>query len=349
MQNYLSSRARAIAPYTAGAQPQDLDVVKLNTNENPYPPSPAAISAYRNFDASRLRLYPHPEGGELRAAAAERAGLPESHVFCGNGSDEVLGFAFLAFFNGDVVFPDVTYSFYPVWAALYDISYTLLPLRDDFTIPVDTLRTQGGVVLANPNAPTGIALPLADVETVLKNNPHCVVIVDEAYCAFGAQSADCLVPKYPNLLVGAHAVQIARAGRAARGLRAGPAAPRGRPHAHQGLLQLVPAGRGSAAHGCRRLRDTRYYEAITDTIIATRERTAQRLQGLGFNVLPSSTNFVFAAKKGADASRLKACWRKTTSTCATLARRAYRSTCASASARMHRWTACLRASPISPG
>ena len=232
MQNFLSKRASIISPYTAGAQPQAKSIVKLNTNENPYPPSPAAIEAYRSFDASRLRLYPHPEGGELRTAAAALSSLPESHVFCGNGSDEILGFAFLAFFDGDIVFPDITYSFYPVWAALYDISYTLLPVKNDFTIPVNELRAQGGIVLANPNAPTGIALLLSDIETVLKNNAHCLVIVDEAYVAFGAQSADVLVRDYPNLLV----VHTLSKSHALAGLRVAYAY--GQPHLTQGLTRI---------------------------------------------------------------------------------------------------------------
>lgn len=306
VQNFLSNRARVTAPYTAGAQPQDCDIIKLNTNENPYPPSPAAINAYLNFDASRLRLYPHPDGGALRAAVSDLMDVPKSHVFCGNGSDEVLGFAFLAFYDGGILFPDITYSFYKVWAELYDISYTLLPVRDDFTIPVDELRASGGVVLANPNAPTGIALPLEDVETVLKNNPNCVVIVDEAYSAFGAESADRLVPKYPNLLV----VHTMSKSHALAGLRAAYAI--GQPHLIEGLTRVkdcfnsYPLDAAAQHMAAAALRDTKYYADITGKIIATRERTAQRLRDLGFDVLPSSTNFLFVTKKGADAPCLKA-------------------------------------------
>lgn len=306
VQNYLSSRARAVAPYTAGAQPQQSDMVKLNTNENPYPPSPAAVEAYRNFDISRLRLYPNPDGGALRAAAAQISGLPESHVFCGNGSDEVLGFAFQAFFDGGVVFPDITYSFYPVWAALYGISYSLLPVRDDFSIPADALRATGGVVLANPNAPTGIALPLSDVETILRGNAHCVVVVDEAYSAFGAQSADCLVPRYPNLLV----VHTLSKSHALAGLRAAYAL--GQPHLIEGLTRIkncfnsYPLDAAAQHIAAAALRDTGYYGTTARKVIATREATAARLTALGFDVLPSCANFLFATKKGADASRLMA-------------------------------------------
>lgn len=306
VQNFLSKRARITAPYTAGAQPQVQNIIKLNTNENPYPPSPAAIEAYRSYDAARLRLYPHPEGGELRTAAAELAGLPESHVFCGNGSDEILGFAFLAFFDGGVVFPDITYSFYPVWAALYDIPYTQLPVRDDFTIPVDDLKAPDGIVLANPNAPTGIALPLSDVETVLKNNAHCVVIVDEAYVAFGGQSADSLVAKYPNLLV----VHTLSKSHALAGLRTAYAL--GQPHLIDGLTRVkdcfnsYPLDAAAQHMAAAALRDTAYYADITRKVMDTRQRTAVRLAEMGFDVLPSSTNFLFATKKGADAPRLKA-------------------------------------------
>ena len=306
MQNMLSSKARAIAPYTAGAQPQGCDIIKLNTNENPYPPSPGAIAAYRDFNAARLRLYPHPEGGALRAAAAQICGLPENCVFCGNGSDEVLGFAFLAFFDGGIVFPDITYSFYPVWANLYGISYATLPVRDDFTIPADEVRSQGGVVLANPNAPTGIALPLSDIETVLKNNAHCVVIVDEAYNAFGAQSADSLVTQYPNLLV----VHTLSKSHALAGLRAAYAL--GQPHLIEGLTRIkdcfnsYPLDAAAQHMAAAALRDTQYYADIAGKIIATRDNTTARLAALGFDVLPSSTNFLFATKKGADAARLKA-------------------------------------------
>ena len=306
MQNFLSSRARVTAPYTAGAQPQNSDMIKLNTNENPYPPSPAAIKAYLDFDAARLRLYPHPEGGVLRTAVSELSGMPKSHIFCGNGSDEVLGFAFLAFFDADIIFPDITYSFYKVWAQLYDISYTLLPVRNDFTIPVDELRASGGIVLANPNAPTSIALPLNEVENVLKNNPNCVVIVDEAYSAFGTQSADKLVPRYPNLLV----VHTLSKSHSLAGLRAAYAL--GQPHLIEGLTRVkdcfntYPLDAAAQHMAAAALRDTKYYADITGKIIATRERIAERLRELGFDVLPSFTNFLFVTKKGADAPRLKA-------------------------------------------
>ncbi len=305
MQRYLSQKARGITPYTAGAQPQGTDNIKLNTNENPYPPSPAALDALARFDGARLRLYPRPDGGPLRAAAAKAFGLPESHVFCGNGSDEVLGFAFDAFFDSDILFPDITYSFYPVWAAYYGISYTTVPLNGDFTVPVDSMVSKGGIVLANPNAPTGIALPLSDVERILQNNTERVVIVDEAYAAFGTPSAVALIDRYPNLLV----VMTMSKSHALAGLRVGLAL--GQPHLIDALTCIkdsfnsYPLDMLAQHVGAAALLDTVYYDSISRKIIATRERTVRGLEALGFDVLPSSSNFLFASKPGLSAADLK--------------------------------------------
>lgn len=305
MQSYLSKKARGITPYTAGAQPQGTDIIKLNTNENPYPPSPAALDALARFDGTRLRLYPRPDGGPLRAAAAKVFGLPESHVFCGNGSDEVLGLAFDAFFDSDILFPDITYSFYPVWAAYYGISYSIVPLRDDFTVPVDEMVSKGGIVLANPNAPTGIALPLTDVERILQNNSGHVVIVDEAYAAFGTESAAALIDRYPNLLV----VMTMSKSHALAGLRVGLAL--GQPHLIDGLTRIkdsfnsYPVDMLAQHVGAAALLDTQYTEAAGQKIIASRERTARELVSLGFTVLPSSANFLFVSKPGVSAAQLK--------------------------------------------
>ncbi len=305
MQRYLSQKARGITPYTAGAQPQGTDIIKLNTNENPYPPSPAALDALARFDGSRLRLYPRPDGGPLRAASATVFNLPESHVFCGNGSDEVLGLAFDAFFDGDILFPDITYSFYPVWAAYYGISYTTVPLNEDFTVPVDSMVSPGGIVLANPNAPTGIALPLSGVERILQNNTKRVVIVDEAYAAFGTESAVSLISRYPNLLV----VMTMSKSHSLAGLRVGLAL--GQPHLIDALTRIkdsfnsYPLDMLAQHVGAAALLDTAYYDSIARKIIATRERTARGLQVLGFDVLPSSSNFLFASKPGFSAAQLK--------------------------------------------
>lgn len=302
---YLSRRAASITPYQAGEQPQGSGIIKLNTNENPYPPSPKALAVLRGFEGERLRLYPKPDGGSLRSAVAQSRALPEDHVFCGNGSDEVLGFAFQAFFDGDVVFPDITYSFYPVWAQLYGIGYKTVPLDADFTVPVDAL-TGGGVVLANPNAPTGIALGLEDVARILGNNREHVVIVDEAYACFGAGSAAPLIPEYPNLLI----VSTMSKSHALAGLRVAYAL--GQPHLIDGLTRIkdsfnsYPLDMIAQEAAAAALLDREYCEAMSQRIVVTRENTARRLTDLGFRVLPSRANFVFASHPGLSAAALKA-------------------------------------------
>ena len=304
MQNYLSKKAAALTPYTAGAQPAGSGIIKLNTNENAYPPSPKVFEALRGFDAGLLRLYPRPDGGVMKAAVSEVLGLPLSHIFCGNGSDEVLGFAFCAFFDGDVVFPDITYSFYPVWAALFDISYKTVPVCDDFSIPVDAL-SGGGIVLANPNAPTGIALSLEDIARVLQRNSQSVVIVDEAYAAFGARSAAPLVNDYPNLLV----VSTLSKSHGLAGLRVAYAL--GQPHLISGLERIkdsfnsYPLDTLAQVAAAAALRDKAYCEQTAQKIIATRIRTAQQLTALGFDVLPSSANFLFATHPRISAAAVK--------------------------------------------
>lgn len=304
MQNYLSKKAKSITPYTAGAQPNVKNIIKLNTNENPYPPSPKTIAAYADFDAESLRLYPRPDGGLLKETIANLYDLPQSHVFCGNGSDEVLGFAFDAFFDSNIMFPDITYSFYPVWANLFGISYKTLPLNDDYTIPVDKLIADG-IVLANPNAPTGITLSLSEIEKVLKQNINHVVIIDEAYSAFGADSACCLVRQYPNLLV----IKTLSKSHSLAGLRVGYAV--GQPHLIDGLIRIkdsfnsYPLDMVAQAVASAALSDTEYYKGTAQKIIDTREKTKARLESLGFFVLPSKTNFLFVAKPGTSALTLK--------------------------------------------
>ena len=302
--DFRSKKAKSIKPYTAGAQPKQKNMIKLNTNENPYPPSPKAIEAAKSFDSSLLRLYPRIDGGELRKTIAQLFGIDKSFVFCGNGSDEVLAFAFDAFFDGGIMFPDVTYSFYPVWADLFDISYSNLPLREDFTIPVENLRANG-IVLANPNAPTGIAIGLDDIEKVLKQNPEHVVIVDEAYAAFGAQSAVPLVSQYPNLLV----VTTLSKSHSLAGLRIGYAI--GQPHLITALESIrdsfnsYPIDSLAQSVSSAALSDTEYYDKIAEKIVATRERITGELKDLGFCVLPSSANFIFVSHPDIDAKALK--------------------------------------------
>jgi len=305
LEQYLSRRAASITPYQAGEQPQGSNIIKLNTNENPYPPSPKALSVLQSFGGEKLRLYPKPDGGVLKSAVAEVYGLSEDHVFCGNGSDEVLGLAFQAFFDGDIVFPDITYSFYPVWADLYGISYKTVPLRGDFTVPVDEV-IGNGVVLANPNAPTGIALNMAEVERVLQNNADHVVIIDEAYASFGAGSVASLVPQYPNLLV----VSTMSKSHALAGLRVAFAL--GQPHLIDGLVRIkdsfnsYPLDMIAQEAAAAALRDTEYCTAMSAKVVATRERTTKMLVELGFTVLPSKANFVFASHPQVSAAALKA-------------------------------------------
>lgn len=304
MSKYLSKRAKSITPYTAGFQPGGADIIKLNTNENPYPPSPKTLEACRAFDPSNLKLYPKADGGPLRAAVASVNGVPGSYVFCGNGSDEVLAFAFAAFFDGGIVFPDVTYSFYPVWADLFGITYDLVPLGDDFTIPVERLRGNG-VVLANPNAPTGIALSLNDIEQVLKQNSNSVVIVDEAYVSFGAESAVPLISKYDNLLI----VTTLSKSHALAGMRLGYAI--GQPHLIEGLERIkdsfnsYPVDSVAQIVGGAALLDKEYYAGAAKKIIATRERISGTLKDMGFIVTPSSANFLFVSKPGVAGAAIK--------------------------------------------
>ncbi len=304
MTQYLSRRAATITPYVAGEQPAGSDIIKLNTNENPYPPSPKALCVLQAFAGERLRLYPRPDGGSLRSAAAKVYGLSEDHIFCGNGSDEVLGLAFQAFFDGDVAFPDITYSFYPVWAELYGISYKLVPLNADFTIPVDDMRGNG-VVFANPNAPTGIALGRSDIERILQNNSDHVVIVDEAYASFGAGTVAPLIPQYPNLLI----VSTMSKSHALAGLRVAFAI--GQPHLIEGLMRIkdsfnsYPLDMVAQETAAAALLDEPYCAAMSEKIIATRENTIKRLADIGFRVLPSSANFVFASHPQASAAALK--------------------------------------------
>ncbi|MDE6589168.1 MAG: aminotransferase class I/II-fold pyridoxal phosphate-dependent enzyme, partial [Oscillospiraceae bacterium] len=220
MKQYWSRRIQGIVPYTPGEQPKDRRFIKLNTNECPYPPSPKAIEAIQAAAGDTLRLYPDPECLELRDAIAKREGLDVGQVFCGNGSDEILAFAFQAFFDADreVVFPKITYSFYPVYTDFFGLKRREVPMNPDFSDPIDLLcGKNGGVVLANPNAPTGIAVGLDTVERLLAANPDVVVIVDEAYVDFGADSAVGLIERYPNLLV----IQTTSKSRALAGLRVG--------------------------------------------------------------------------------------------------------------------------------
>ena len=296
MKEFWSRRIRDAVPYTPGEQPKDRKFIKLNTNECPYPPSPKVLTAIQEAANDRLRLYPDPECRELRAAIAKREGLKPEQVFCGNGSDEILAFAFQAFFDPgrEVVFPQITYSFYPVYTDFFGLDRREVPMNPDFSIPIDLLcGNSGGVVLANPNAPTGIAVGLDVVEKILRANPDVVVIVDEAYIDFGAHSAVGLIDKYPNLLV----IQTASKSRALAGLRVGWSM------GNENLIAALRCVRDSinsytldrlAQDGAKAaMEDEEYFQATRQKVMATREWTAQALKEKGFAVLPSQANFLF--------------------------------------------------------
>ncbi|WP_438434709.1 histidinol-phosphate transaminase [Gorillibacterium sp. sgz500922] len=303
---FLTRRADRLTPYTAGEQPKDRSYIKLNTNENPYPPSPA-VHAEIARAAERLRLYPDPLSGELREAIGAVEGLDPSCVFCGNGSDEVLSLSFYAFFDDDrpLLFPDVTYSFYPVYASYYGLPTSRIPLNERFEIAVeDYLRPASGVIFPNPNAPTGIELGQDAIRRLLEYHRDRVVAVDEAYVAFGAQSAARLIADYPNLLV----LRTFSKSHSLAGLRVGYAL--GQPHLIEGLVRVkdsfnsYPVDRLAEAAARAAILDTAYYTEINAKVAATRNRFSERLSALGFTVLPSKANFVFASPPQAEARDL---------------------------------------------
>ena len=298
MNRYWSKRIQDIVPYTPGEQPKDQRFIKLNTNECPYPPSPKAVEAIREAAGDSLRLYPDPECVDLRAAIAQREGLDISQVFCGNGSDEILAFAFQAFFDSEreVVFPRITYSFYPVYTDFFGLERREVPMEPDFSSPIDLLcGNNGGVVLANPNAPTGLAVGLDTVEKLLAANPDVVVIVDEAYVDFGADSAAGLIGRYPNLLV----VQTTSKSRALAGLRVGWAM--GDAGLIDGLrcvrdsINSYTVDRLAQAGAAAAIRDEGYFQSIRRRVMDTREWTERTLREKGFTVLLSQANFLFVS------------------------------------------------------
>ena len=300
--NYLSRRCKSILPYTAGEQPQDKRYVKLNTNECPYPPSPAVERTLKEFDAGRLRLYPDPENNKLVNAVAARHGLQPENVFVGNGSDEVLCMCFPAFFdeNDTVAYADVTYSFYKVWAHMYDVKSKKIPLDDEFKLLAsDYYNMDGvkGIIICNPNAPTGTALGRLDLLKIVETNPDKIVIVDEAYGEFASSSVASRVNDYPNLLV----VKTFSKAYALAGARCGYAL--GNKTLIDGL-KLVKNSMNSytvnaltEAVVVAALSDKKYYAGVIDKINSQREETADALRELGFEVLPSSGNFIFAKHK----------------------------------------------------
>lgn len=296
MSRFLSPILSSLTPYTPGEQPQNRQYIKLNTNESPYPPAPGVAEVLAAADAAELRLYSDPEAAKPRAVIAEYYGLKPENVFLGNGSDEVLAFAFQAFGRGrKMAFPDVTYAFYSVFAALFGIPVRIVPLAADFTIdPSNYYRPGEQVVLANPNAITGLELPLTAIEGILQRHPDDMVIIDEAYVDFGGESAVALLDKYPNILV----VQTLSKSRQLAGARVGLAL--GSPDVIADLNTVkfsfnpYNVNRLSLELAAAAMRDKDYFNACCAKIIADREFTAAGLKKLGFLVLPGKANFLLA-------------------------------------------------------
>jgi histidinol-phosphate aminotransferase len=296
---YWNSLVKSLSPYVPGEQPQDRTFIKLNTNENPYPPSPKVIEAIREAAGDRLRLYPDPGCRELREAVARRYGVTPRQVFAGNGSDEVLAFAFAGFFEsggGPILFPDITYSFYPVYAGLWRIPFKTVPLAEDFSVNIEDYRVpSGGVILPNPNAPTGRALPLADILSLARSQEKQgkVLIVDEAYAPFGAESVVPRLKEHHNILT----VHTLSKSASLAGLRAGFAI--GHEDFIEGLCRVRDSfnsytlDRLALAGATAAVNDASYYSAVNKKVTATRERIAPALTGMGFTVLPSKANFIF--------------------------------------------------------
>lgn len=287
---------RNIEPYVPGEQSKDKDIVKINANENPYPPSPKAIEALKSFDTNKLRFYPSANSTKLKEAIAKYYKVDVSNVFVGNGSDDVLAVAFQSFFNSEkpIAYPDLTYSFYPVWCSLFGIKYKNYPVGDDFRInPEDYKEKNGGVVIPNPNAPTSLGEGLDFVEKILNYNQDSVVIIDEAYVDFGGTSSIPIIDKYENLLV----TGTFSKSRSLAGLRIGFAI------GSKALIDVMEAVKNSynsytvdslsIEMGAASIEDDEYFKSTCKKVIKTRERVTLELEKLGFDVLDSQTNFIF--------------------------------------------------------
>jgi histidinol-phosphate aminotransferase len=307
MNRYWSKQIEDLDPYIPGEQPQDQQYIKLNTNENPYPPSPSVANLLRNFEAAQLRRYPDPESTDLIEVLAANQGLNASQVFVGNGSDEVLAHAFQAFFRQDypILFPDISYSFYPVYCKLYQIEYHQPALDSQFRINIQDYATaNGGIIIPNPNAPTGIALETGALRELLADNPESVVIIDEAYVDYGADSAVRLIPEFPNLLV----VQTFSKSRSLAGLRLGYAL--GQDHLVEALRRVknsfnsYPIDSLTSTIALASIADEDYFQQCCKQVIASRDRLSTELQQLGFEVFPSSSNFLFVRHDHAAAAAL---------------------------------------------
>ena len=306
MSRFFTERLSKLEAYTPGEQPKDMKYIKLNTNESPFAPSESVIAAAER-EAHRLMLYSDPECTPLVSAFSELYGIDKSELIMTNGSDEVLNFAFMAFSDTScpIVFPDITYGFYPVFARLNGIPYEEIPLSEDFSVnPEDYIGIGKNIVIANPNAPTGIALSLADIERIVASNPDNVVIIDEAYVDFGAESAVALVPKYPNLLV----TGTFSKSRSLAGARLGFGIAQRELIADLNTIKYSTnpynVNRMTMAAGEAAIRDNAYYMNNCKTVMENREYTRERLLALGFRVLPSVANFLFAESPDIDGEKL---------------------------------------------
>ncbi len=307
MSKFWSDIVHKLTPYVPGEQPKLDNLVKLNTNENPYGPSPKVIAALQAEATETLRLYPDPNSDKLKAAIANNYGLHANQVFVGNGSDEVLAHVFQALLKHDrpLLFPDISYSFYPVYCGLYGIESETIPLNASFEIDVkDYDRPNGGIIFPNPNAPTGVPLALSEIEKLLKINTESVVVIDEAYVDFGTESAVGLIDKYPNLLV----TQTFSKARSLAGLRVGFAL------GHSSLIAALvrvkdsfnsyPIDRFAEAGAVAAMQDNAYFEQTREKVMASRALLIKGLQALNFEVLPSGANFIFAKHKTRDGAGL---------------------------------------------
>ena len=304
---------RRVEPYVPGEQPNKARMIKLNTNENPYPPAPGVAAALKGIQEETLRLYPDPTAKKLVDALAERYQVSPAQVFVGVGSDDVLAMAFLTFFQSEkpILFPDVSYSFYKVWAELYRVPYECVPLDEHFCIrPEDYKKENGGVLFPNPNAPTSLLLPIDAVEQIVAENPDSVVIVDEAYIDFGGESALSLLPKYDNLLV----VQTFSKSRSMAGMRIGYAI--GSEKMIKAMMDVkysfnsYTMNRTSIELGYEAVKDEAYFQETIQKIVKTRERAKERLAKLGFHFPEPSANFIFAEHERIPAAELFAALRE---------------------------------------
>lgn len=298
---------RRVKPYVPGEQPKDRTIIKLNTNENPYPPAPGVAKALKSMDIDSLRLYPDPTMGILVDEIADFYNVENNQVFVGVGSDDVLSMSFMTFFNSDkpILYPDITYSFYPVWCDLYRVPYENPALDQDFRIvKEDYYRENGGVLIANPNAPTSIYEEISVIEDIVRNNPDSVVIIDEAYIDFAGESAISLIPKYENLLV----IQTFSKSRSMAGMRIGYAI--GSPKLIKALNDVkysfnsYTLNQAAILSGYEAVKDKEYFEEGLSKIMATRRRAEESFIELGFKYLESSANFLFVTHEDIDAKKL---------------------------------------------